>query len=69
VIWFLKLPLDEAWLPKPRKHAITSLKSIVDVKYLHKGGRTGLSEALEDSPMRFLNLDQGAAWQAFMQNR
>ncbi|MGR0277446.1 DUF3549 family protein [Marinomonas dokdonensis] len=51
VIWFLKLPLDEAGCLNlgTRDHFI---KSIVD-KILHKGEAQGLSEALEDSPYAF----------------
>lgn len=51
VIWFLKLPLDEAGCLNlgTRDHFI---KSIVD-KILHKGEEAGLSEALEDSPYVF----------------
>ncbi|NLQ17851.1 DUF3549 family protein [Marinomonas sp. M1K-6] len=51
VIWFLKLPLDEAGCLNlgTRDHFI---KSIVD-KILHKGEAAGLSEALEDSPYAF----------------
>ncbi|MCB5162754.1 DUF3549 family protein [Marinomonas algarum] len=51
VIWFLKLPLDEAGCLNlgTRDHFI---KSIVD-KILHKGEAKGLSEALEDSPYAF----------------
>lgn len=51
VIWFLKLPLDEAGALNlgTRDHFI---KSIVD-KILHKGQEEGLSEALEDSPYAF----------------
>lgn len=51
VIWFLKLPLDEAGCLNlgTRDHFI---KSIVD-KILHKGKVAGLSEALEDSPYVF----------------
>ncbi|MBR7889205.1 DUF3549 family protein [Marinomonas sp. A79] len=51
VIWFLKLPLDEAGCLNlgTRDHFI---KSIVD-KILHKGEEAGLSEALEDSPYAF----------------
>lgn len=51
VIWFLKLPLDEAGCLNlgTRDHFI---KSIVD-KILHKGEAEGLSEALEDSPYAF----------------
>lgn len=51
VIWFLKLPLDEAGCLNlgTRDHFI---KTIVD-KILHKGEETGLSEALEDSPYAF----------------
>ncbi|RBO83764.1 DUF3549 family protein [Marinomonas aquiplantarum] len=51
VIWFLKLPLDEAGALNlgTRDHFI---KTIVD-KILHKGEQQGLSEALEDSPYAF----------------
>jgi hypothetical protein len=51
VIWFLKLPLDEAGCLNlgTRDHFI---KSIVD-KILHKGEEAGLSEALEDNPYVF----------------
>ncbi|MCV2402165.1 DUF3549 family protein [Marinomonas sp. C2222] len=51
VIWFLKLPLDEAGCLNlgTRDHFI---KTIVD-KILHKGEEAGLSEALEDSPYVF----------------
>lgn len=51
VIWFIKLPLDEAGCLNlgTRDHFI---KSIVD-KILHKGEEAGLSEALEDSPYAF----------------
>ncbi|MDB4837374.1 DUF3549 family protein [Marinomonas sp.] len=51
VIWFLKLPLDEAGCLNlgTRDHFI---KTIVD-KILHKGEEAGLSEALEDSPYIF----------------
>ncbi|MBJ7538826.1 DUF3549 family protein [Marinomonas transparens] len=51
VIWFLKLPLDEAGCLNlgTRDHFI---KSIVD-KILHKGEEAGLSEAMEDSPYAF----------------
>ncbi|REG86476.1 DUF3549 family protein [Marinomonas pollencensis] len=51
VVWFLKLPLDEAGCLNlgTRDHFI---KSIVD-KILHKGEAAGLSEALEDNPYVF----------------
>lgn len=51
VIWFVKLPLDEAGCLNlgTRDHFI---KSIVD-KILHKGEEAGLSEALEDNPYVF----------------
>jgi hypothetical protein len=51
VIWFVKLPLDEAGCLNlgTRDHFI---KSIVD-KILHKGEAAGLSEALEDNPYVF----------------
>ena len=51
VIWFIKMPLDEAGCLNlgTRDHFI---KSIVD-KILHKGTEAGLSEALEDSPYAF----------------
>lgn len=51
VIWFLKLPLDEAGCLNlgTRDHFI---KTIVD-KILHKGEEAGLAEALEDSPYVF----------------
>jgi len=51
VVWFLKLPLDEAGCLNlgTRDHFI---KSIVD-KILHKGEEAGLSEALEDNPYVF----------------
>lgn len=51
VIWFIKMPLDEAGCLNlgTRDHFI---KSIVD-KILHKGEEAGLSEALEDSPYAF----------------
>lgn len=51
VIWFIKLPLDEAGTLNlgTRDHFI---KTIVD-KILHKGEAAGLAEALEDSPYAF----------------
>ncbi|RCX07712.1 uncharacterized protein DUF3549 [Marinomonas foliarum] len=51
VIWFIKMPLDEAGCLNlgTRDHFI---KSIVD-KILHKGEEAGLSEALEDNPYAF----------------
>ena len=51
VIWFIKLPLDEAGCLNlgTRDHFI---KTIVD-KILHKGEAQGLAEALEDSPYAF----------------
>ncbi|MGO3344777.1 MAG: DUF3549 family protein [Marinomonas sp.] len=51
VVWFIKLPLDEAGCLNlgTRDHFI---KSIVD-KILNKGEAQGLSEALEDNPYVF----------------